>query len=349
MSVTEKRSRLCNFFQATVQCYPDYVTVQILRWKSWNATLIVLVWVRVSVCMRNIEVRNNTFQMFGTCWYSEGCVFTSSTYTENCLWWKCLINDWMIELDELFSSVSKLSEVIRPHADFCVTASGSGLLVFLSHSETEKLVRFCPSGQVAASTWQAFPSVQGVTVQHESALDIYPNTHTSDPVLCFRDQGSTSAASRSLCYAVAFSFHLPSWVGVSALLFDKRMRLYICVYGCWKLCCVWFVCVGQMACGSDPKWNRPSFVGDIMTYLEWFLEGLVALTPFPWFTQQSGTFQKQFLQFCWMRIWRWLCAQEAVPLKDTQASPWAPRLVPVNNDLAHARPMEQSKSLFLML
>lgn len=45
--------------------------------------------------------------------------------------------------------------------------------------------------------------------------------------------------------------------------------------------CGVFVCVyeggGQMACGSSPKWNRPSFVGDIMTYLQWFLEALVAL------------------------------------------------------------------------
>lgn len=92
------------------------------------------------------------------------------------------------------------------------------------------------------------------------------------------------------------------------------MRLYICVYGCWKLC---NVCVGQMACGSNPKWNRPSFVGDIMTYLEWFLEGLVGFTLFPWFVQQSGTFQKQFFLFCWMGI----CVRKRLCpfLKDTKS------------------------------
>lgn len=43
----------------------------------------------------------------------------------------------------------------------------------------------------------------------------------------------------------------------------KNETLYLCV---WLLEVVRVVCVGQMACGSIPTWNRPSFVGDIMTY-----------------------------------------------------------------------------------
>lgn len=54
-----------------------------------------------------------------------------------------------------------------------------------------------------------------------------------------------------------------------------------------------------------------------MTYLEWFLEGFVALTLFPWFVQQSGTFQKQFFSLFAGRGFEGGCAHEAVPLKDT--------------------------------
>lgn len=174
---------------------------------------------------------------------------------------------------------------------------------------------------------------KGVTVQHESA-------QCTSTLPLFRDQRSTSAASPGLRYSAAFPFHLCSWVRPFALLFDRRMRLYICLYGCWKLVCVWFVCVGQMACGSDPKWNRPSFVGDIMTYLEWFLEGPVALTPFPWLGQQSGTFQEEvFLILLDEDFKRWLCARKAVPLKGNQPSD-----EPVNNCLAPARHTQQSGS-----
>lgn len=80
-----------------------------------------------------------------------------------------------------------------------------------------------------------------------------------------------------------------------------------------------------------------------MTYLEWFLEGLVALTLFPWFVQQSGTFQKLFL----LLFAGWGFEGGGVTLKDTQASLWAPRLVPVNTDLAPAKATEQSKSFLL--
>lgn len=178
----------------------------------------------------------------------------------------------------------------------------------------------------------SFPSVQGVTVQHESALDIYRFTHTR-VTQCFASETRDQQV-------------LPP--GVSAarwpFLFILTLRsdsLRFCV---WLVEVVWFVCVGQMACGSDPKLNRPSFVGDIMTYLEWFLEGLAALTLFPWFVQQVEPSRNSFFPRCWMGIWRWLCEQEAVPWKDTHAFLWAPRLVPLNNDLAPAEAMTQSKS-----
>lgn len=93
-----------------------------------------------------------------------------------------------------------------------------------------------------------------------------------------------------LCTGLFFSSSL-SGQSLCITIWQKNETLYLCV---WLLEVVWYVCVGQMARGSNPKWNRPSFVGDIMTYLKWFLEGLVALAPLPWFVQQSGTFQKHF-------------------------------------------------------
>ena len=175
------------------------------------------------------------------------CV-NSLIFTLSCLQWKCIIND-------------------------CITHWGWLLyykwwwFILWDSVTTES------GGQ--ASTWQAFPSVpRSNCAAWISTGHLSVHTNQSDPVLRFRDQGSTSVASRGLCRAPAFSFH-PWWqVKVFAWLSGSRMRLYICVCGRWKWCdmCV-CVCVGQMACGSNPKWNRTSFVGDIMTYLVWFLDG----------------------------------------------------------------------------
>lgn len=121
--------------------------------------------------------------------------------------------------------------------------------------------------------------------------------HSSVHTHC-RGRGSTSVASLQsvlLRRPSLFILALRSQ-SLCLLLTEEWDSIFVCV---WLLEVVRFVCVGQMACGSNPKWNRPSFVGDIMTYLQWFLEGVVALTLFPWFVQQSGTFQKQFFLLEW--------------------------------------------------
>lgn len=164
---------------------------------------------------------------------------------------------------------------------------------------------FCSSGQVTASTWQAFPSVQGVTVQHESALDIYLFTHTR-VTQCFasetRDQQVLPPGVSAMHWPFLFILALRS-KSLHYYLTKEWDSIFVSMAVGSCVMCVW----AKWPVAPTPKWNRPSFVGDIMTYLKWFLEGLVALTPFPWFVQQSGTFQKQFFSFCWMRIWRWLC------------------------------------------
>lgn len=82
--------------------------------------------------------------------------------------------------------------------------------------------------------WQAFPSVQGMTVQHESAQDIYLFRVTR----CFasetRDQEVLPLGVSAVQWPFLFIFALRS--KSLHFYFNWRMRLYICVYGCWKLC-----------------------------------------------------------------------------------------------------------------
>lgn len=89
------------------------------------------------------------------------------------------------------------------------------------------------------------------------------------------------------------------------------MRLYICVYGCWKLC---NMCVGQMACASNPKWNRPSFCG-------WHNDiPRVILGGSCWFHSIPLICAAKWNQFFPFLLDGYLCVQEAVPfLKDTKS------------------------------
>ena len=178
--------------------------------------------------------------------------FNSLIFILSCLQWKCIIND-------------------------CIT-HWSWLLYYkwwwfiLWDRVTTGL-----GGQ--ASSWQAFPSVQGVTVQHESALDIYLFTQTR-VTQCFASETRDQQVLPPGVSAVPGSFLSSLMAGQSLCMtiWLKNEALYLCV---WPLEAVWYVCVGQMACGSNLKWNRTSFVGDIMTYLVWFLDGSCCCHYFP--------------------------------------------------------------------
>lgn len=145
------------------------------------------------------------------------------------------------------------------------------------------------------------------------------HTHQSDPVLWLQRPGINKCClpGSLLCSGLFFSSSLLGQSLCISLLTEEWD--YICVHGHWKLCdlCVW----AKWPVAPTLKWNKPSFVGDIMTYLKWLLEGLVALALFPWFGQQSGTFQKQFFFLLFFAGWGFkggcvcVCVQRLCPQK----------------------------------
>lgn len=136
----------------------------------------------------------------------------------------------------------------------------------------------------------------------------------SDPVLHTlwegRDQqvlpSGVSALQRSFSFRVS-SRGQSLWLTIC----QKNETLYLCVCGCWKLCgcdlrvCLWW---GQMACGSNPKWNRPSFVGDINDIPRVIFKSSCCSRSF-WLDlyRKWNLPEILFLMVCW--IWRQQCVQ----------------------------------------
>lgn len=129
--------------------------------------------------------------------------------------------------------------------------------------------------------FRRFPIGRMMTLHFRSALDKLARlcsmsqrwTSIGSILLHFCSDTGVTAFVASLQPSLPFSAPLRSHC-VCFPAENKTVCVCVCV---WLPEAVRCVCVGQMACGSSPKWNRPFFVGDIMTYLQWFLEALVAL------------------------------------------------------------------------
>lgn len=217
-------------------------------------------------------------------------------------------------------------EVICPHTDFYATTSSGGLIVLrLCHIARPNSDSVGFLSQLAMTSFPICARSGCVAWVSTGHLSVHTHTRMTQ---CFASETRDQQV-------------LPPGVSAMPCLFILTLRsesLHFYLTQEWDSIfvymavgsCVICVCVGQMACGSNPKWNRPSFVGDIMTYLEWFLEGLVALTPETFPPTHTLLYGDLKVVVC-----AWGCAR---------AVRWAPRLVPVNNDFSPASLSGQSKS-----